>query len=452
MVGLAAGVGYIVKKMLKENFLGDPSTSVMNYGKWTAILAGSMALKTYLEDQKILPKQLQKIPVTTKMASIAIMLGGAVLNATTFICGSYLAKYLSGGNTNQERARHDKALEKYQKGYSKYEENRQQLLDWVDANRHNDAIASQNLSNTDEALKLYNRTHPNENLEVNEHIFPDYYRPSNDQKIGEILYVGGGMLSLGYLASEWLQLSNLKINYIISKMSTEENPFDTGIDNPGMDETGEHMEIRNLNPYDSSSRRGSVDPTGHHRTHGEASFGGDISDTTPLIQRENKRDDAWARIKRKFPNFNPTNSSFTANIDNYDQVIVKLKRLGGRSLPLFKADIEINEKLPKTIKESLGPPADKIVETNEGEILRRQDKIAELLIQLQKTRDEDLREGLNQTIAEEFDAIAQLETENKKIEQRMVLRDRVKAIFKNIWIHCICCGICCRRGHWRYRG
>ena len=57
IVGLAAGVGYIAKKMLKENFLGDPSTSV-NYGKWTAILAGSMALKTYLEDQKILPKQL----------------------------------------------------------------------------------------------------------------------------------------------------------------------------------------------------------------------------------------------------------------------------------------------------------------------------------------------------------------------------------------------------------
>ena len=138
------------------------------------------------------------------MASIAIMLGGAVLNATTFIGGSYLAKYLSGGNTDQERIRHDKALEKYQKDYSKYEENRQRLLDWVDANRHNDAIASQNLSNTDESLKLYNRTHPDENMHLNEPIFPDYYRPSNDQKIGEILYVGGGMLSLGYLASKWL--------------------------------------------------------------------------------------------------------------------------------------------------------------------------------------------------------------------------------------------------------
>ena len=27
---------------------------------------------------------------------------------------------------------------------------------------------------------------------------------SNDQKIGEMLYVGGGMLSFGYLASKWL--------------------------------------------------------------------------------------------------------------------------------------------------------------------------------------------------------------------------------------------------------
>ena len=46
--------------------------------------------------------------------------------------------------------------------------------------------------------------HPDDNLELNEPIFHDYYQPSNDQKYGEILYVGGGMLSLGYLASKWL--------------------------------------------------------------------------------------------------------------------------------------------------------------------------------------------------------------------------------------------------------
>ena len=58
LVGLSAGVGYLAKKILKENFLGDPSSNVMNYVKFTGVLAGSMALKTHLEDQKILPKSI----------------------------------------------------------------------------------------------------------------------------------------------------------------------------------------------------------------------------------------------------------------------------------------------------------------------------------------------------------------------------------------------------------
>ena len=138
------------------------------------------------------------------MASIAIMLGGAVLNASTFIGGSYLAKYLSGSKTDQERRRHDKALEKYQKDYAKYQENRQKLLDWQEQNRHEDAIASQNFENTDEALKLYNKFHPDENLQIKEPVFSDYYRPSKEQRIGEMAYVSGGMMVLGYVASKWL--------------------------------------------------------------------------------------------------------------------------------------------------------------------------------------------------------------------------------------------------------
>ena len=51
-VGLAARVGYLGKKVLRENFLGDPSTNVMNYVKWTSVFAGSSALKDYLEEKK----------------------------------------------------------------------------------------------------------------------------------------------------------------------------------------------------------------------------------------------------------------------------------------------------------------------------------------------------------------------------------------------------------------
>ena len=51
-------------------------------------------------------------------------------------------------------------------------------------------------------------------------------------------------------------------------IDTEKVPLLTGVDNPGADETGEQMEMRNLNPY-NSSRCGSVDPTSLHKTYEE---------------------------------------------------------------------------------------------------------------------------------------------------------------------------------------
>ena len=40
---------------MKEDFTPNPSSSPMNFVKFTAVMAGSIALKKYLEDQKILP-------------------------------------------------------------------------------------------------------------------------------------------------------------------------------------------------------------------------------------------------------------------------------------------------------------------------------------------------------------------------------------------------------------
>ena len=55
LTAIAAGIRLIGKKVVKENFTSDPSSNVMNYAKFTAVMAGSLALKQYLEDQKILP-------------------------------------------------------------------------------------------------------------------------------------------------------------------------------------------------------------------------------------------------------------------------------------------------------------------------------------------------------------------------------------------------------------
>jgi len=55
LTGLAAGIGWVAKKAVKENFTSDPSSNAMNYFKFTAVMAGTIALKQYLEVQKILP-------------------------------------------------------------------------------------------------------------------------------------------------------------------------------------------------------------------------------------------------------------------------------------------------------------------------------------------------------------------------------------------------------------
>ena len=231
------------------------------------------------------------------------------------------------------------------------------------------------------------------------------------------------------------KVSNLKMaDY------TEKNPFVDGAANPGYDETGEINETDRF--PSSSSRRGSED----HRTYEETSFttGGDISDITPLITEEEKRDKAlakkreeeeekqdkaWAEIKKKFPNINPANSSFTATLDEYDRVKVRLMRKGGKSALLFKSDGEVNKKLPETIIKALGTPAEDIVEAKEEEMTRREKKEEELQASLE-TASESQRENIIADIEEQRNEISRLEAEKERIEERMSLRDRVKLIFK----------------------
>jgi len=55
LTGLATGIGWVSKKVLKEEVTANPSANIMNYVKFTTVMAGSIALRDYLEKQKILP-------------------------------------------------------------------------------------------------------------------------------------------------------------------------------------------------------------------------------------------------------------------------------------------------------------------------------------------------------------------------------------------------------------
>ena len=131
------------------------------------------------------------------------------------------------------------------------------------------------------------------------------------------------------------------------------NPFEPGVDNPGMDETGEQMEMGNLNPYDSSSRRGSVDPTSPHRTYGETSFitGGDKRSSLLRERYQENREEAAKILKSKFPNCNPLDFSFSATLNSRGEVIVMLTYNRKAVLHvLIDADGNVNEKELKASK------------------------------------------------------------------------------------------------------
>ena len=139
------------------------------------------------------------------MASVAMMIGGAVLNAAAFTGGNYLAKYIAGDSGQAalaEKTRHEKALEAYNAAMDKYTRERTQLLDWIETNREIKAQADQNFTNTDYAFKLYNQAHPDYKLSMP--TAPNIYQPSELQKRGELLFVGGGALALGYAAFRFL--------------------------------------------------------------------------------------------------------------------------------------------------------------------------------------------------------------------------------------------------------
>ena len=172
------------------------------------------------------------------------------------------------------------------------------------------------------------------------------------------------------------KVSNLKMDID----DTEKNPFDTGAENPGYDETGEINEMDRF--PSSSSRRGSEDINNpyHYRTYEETSFTTGGGERTPLLDEEfqENRQEAFKILKSKFPNWNPLDSSFNAALNTRGEVEVTLTDTR-KAVPhvIVDADGNVNERekrKSKKIQNSLGPRAEDIIRTKEEEISRREKK------------------------------------------------------------------------------
>ena len=209
------------------------------------------------------------------------------------------------------------------------------------------------------------------------------------------------------------------------EVDPETNPLLTGDDNIGYDEDIEQIEM-------TSSWRGSVDPTSLHKTYEETSFGGDAIETEKLVDAGLKKIAiAEEIIKRKFPKFNPANSTFTSTLDEFGQVIVRLIGGNAKYYNLFKGNGKLNDKLPKKITDSLGPPVKQYLETLKSQRTKIQAEVDDFnKLKSDETLNEEQKQTIDSQINEREGRVTELESEVEVIEQRMTLRDRVKTICK----------------------
>ena len=125
------------------------------------------------------------------MAGVALMAGSAIVNALAFSGSNYLFSKLKHGDADEERKRHDKAMEQLQTAKAAWSKRRTEELD-----RQNHAV--QTFHDVSAGLHEYNRiTGKTLDLLGPEPQLSDFYTPSSAQKDREIVFIVLGMAATG---------------------------------------------------------------------------------------------------------------------------------------------------------------------------------------------------------------------------------------------------------------
>ena len=96
-------------------------------GKLVAIVAASEMAREYLIKQIILPEHIKRL----RMASIALLIGGALANDLAFTGSSYLLSRLSEDGINANRKIHDAMTEQLQKAQIEWVHKLQERIDFI---------------------------------------------------------------------------------------------------------------------------------------------------------------------------------------------------------------------------------------------------------------------------------------------------------------------------------
>ena len=134
-----------------------------------------------------------------------MLLGGAAVNALAFSGSNYLFSLLRSSGLDEERKRHDKAVEQLQAAQAEWSRRRTQRLDWINEELRRQSHSVQTFRDVDTAIREYAHvTGKNLSPLDPEPQLSDFYTPSNNQKDCEIAFVVLGMAATGVVAYQLL--------------------------------------------------------------------------------------------------------------------------------------------------------------------------------------------------------------------------------------------------------
>ena len=133
------------------------------------------------------------------MASIAVIAGGALVNALAFSGTNFVFSQL-GDQGKEEMMRHNLAMERLSKAREQYTKKRQERLDFLNKTINEKRHAEQTFSDLGVAMRQYADVTGHELPPLKEPKLSDFYNPSRQRKDAEVMLVIGGMSVLGFLA------------------------------------------------------------------------------------------------------------------------------------------------------------------------------------------------------------------------------------------------------------
>ena len=132
------------------------------------------------------------------MASVAMLIGGALVNALVFTGSSYLFHRISADNIDAERKRHDAATEALQAAQIEWVHKHQQRIDFINNQLRLEQKAETKFTELNDAMREYHEVFGHELPPLpREPVLSDFYTPTNEQHYRELGFIALHMIGIG---------------------------------------------------------------------------------------------------------------------------------------------------------------------------------------------------------------------------------------------------------------